>query len=70
MVFIGRHALLIFSMHCLDWIAVDTWMNHRMWIRNIVRTGMVLSCSLLFYGIKNSVCKMFEKRAKNLGENE
>lgn len=32
MVFIGRHTLLIFSMHCLDWIAVDAWMNHRMWI--------------------------------------
>ena len=37
--FIGRHTLLIFSMHCLDWIAVDAWMNHRMWIRNISAYG-------------------------------
>lgn len=65
MVFIGRHTLLIFLMHCLDWIAVDAWMNHRMWIRNIVRTGMVLGCSLLFYEIKNEACHVFERHAKN-----
>lgn len=63
--FIGRHTLLIFSFHCLDWVAVDVWLNHRMWIRNIVRTGVVLGCSLLFYEIKNSACKVFERYAKN-----
>lgn len=63
--FIGRHTLLIFSVHCLDWIAVDTWMNHRMRIRNIARTGMVLGCSLLFYEIKKFSLQVLEKRVKN-----
>lgn len=27
MVFIGRHTLLILSMHCLDWIAVDACLD-------------------------------------------
>ena len=47
--FIGMHTLLLFSIHCLDWIAGPIWSNHSMGTMIVLRTGIVLIIGLLVY---------------------
>ena len=53
--FIGMHTLLLFSVHCLDWIAGPVWSNHGMGTMIVLRTGIVLISGLVFYIIHSNI---------------
>ena len=49
--YIGRHTLLIFSVHCVDSSLVCVWGSYGIVVKNILRVGVVLGLSFLFLSL-------------------
>lgn len=47
--FIGVHTMLIFLVHCLDWMAVPLWQTSSYWLTCATRVGFVLAVAFLVH---------------------
>lgn len=50
--FIGMHTMLIYCLHCLDWIAKPLWAMPKTWQTSCMRILVVLVVGMIIYGMK------------------